>query len=189
MIDLIVRPACSSCRIGSRIDSTIVATMPPITTMIDRFEQRQRGRGEAVELALEIVGGALQHLVEPPRRLAATPPDRSAAAGTRRRAASPPTGCRRRGSHRRSRRTRARRRRLWIVLAVSVSPSSSGRRLATIVASVRAIRAAWRSRISRPSSGRRSSQLSNAQPERRVLQRRARTRSRAPRRRSAAAHQ
>src|SRR3569623_2371048 len=36
----------------------------------DRLEQRQSGRGEAVELAFEIIGGAFEHFVEPSGRLA-----------------------------------------------------------------------------------------------------------------------
>ena len=55
----------------------------------------------------------------------------------------------------------ARSTRLWTVPVVSFSPSSNGSRLDTIVDSVRASRAACRSRISRPISGSRSSIRSN----------------------------
>ena len=59
--------------------------------------------------------------------------------------------------------TVASRSRLFLIVpAVRLNPSSSGKRLATIVESVRAIRAACRSRSSRPRSGTRNSQLSNA---------------------------
>ena len=65
----------------------------------------------------------------------------------------------------------ARSTRLWTVSVVSFSPSSNGSRLATIVESVRAIRAACRSRISRPISGSRSSEPVELQPDALVLQR------------------
>ena len=136
---LIGSASVSSCRIGSRIDSTIIATMPPITHDDQRFEQRQRGRGEACRTRAPDSrrrAPASCRACPTPRPM---PPYRRAAAGTPPPAASPPTGCRRRGSPRRSRREAARSARLWTVATVSVSPSSSGSRLATIVASVRAM--------------------------------------------------
>ena len=120
----------------------MTATTPPIATMIIGSSSDKRGAGKIVEFAFQILGRAFEHQVELASAFAAGGQVNQQGAGIRPlvriaperlpplRTASTISSLARASTV------------LRIVPPVSRSPSSSGSRLATIVASVRAIRAA-----------------------------------------------